>query len=99
MKRITDNKKILARVKPKFTDKTLKDEGVALVDRDKVITEEKNIVKKLKDHFEKILETLKIDWPMLSDLTDDPVLNAIDNFSHHASLLKIKEARNLSNCF
>ena len=99
MKRITDNKKILARVKPNFTDKTLKDEGVALVNRDKVITEEKNIVKKLKDHFEKILETLKIDWPMLSDLTDDPVLNAIDNFSHHASLLKIKEARNLSNCF
>ena len=35
----------------------------------------------------------------MSDLSDDPVLNAIENFSHHASVLKIKEARNSSDCF
>ena len=59
-----------------FTDKTLKDERITLVKGDKVITEEKDVIKLFKDHFEKIVETLKIDHPILSDLSDDPVLNA-----------------------
>ena len=76
-----------------------KDERITLVEGDKVITEEKDVVKVFKDHFEKIVETLKIDPHTLSALSDDPVLNAIENFSHHASVLKIKEARNSSDCF
>ena len=36
---------------------------------------------------------------MQSDLSDDSVLNAIEIFSHDASVLKIKEARNSSDCF
>ena len=63
-----------------FTDKTLKDERITLVDRDKIITEEKDVVKKFKDHFEKSVETLKIDHPILTNLNDDPVLNDIENF-------------------
>ena len=45
------------------------------------------------------METFKIDRHILSDLSNDPVLNAIENFSHHASVLKIKEARDSSDCF
>ena len=55
VKRITHNRKFCQTIKPNFTDKTLKDERV------KIITEEKDVVKKFKDHFEKIVETLKID--------------------------------------
>ena len=76
-----------------------KDERITLVEGDKVITEEKDVVKVFKDHFEKIVETLKIDSHILSALSDDPVLNAIKKFFHHASILKIKEARNSSDCF
>ena len=47
----------------------------------------------------KIVETLKIDRPILSNLSDDPVLNDIENFSHQASVLKIKEARNSADYF
>ena len=36
---------------------------------------------------------------MLSDLSYDPVLNASEKFPHHASVLKIKEARNSYDCF
>ena len=36
---------------------------------------------------------------MLSDFSDDAVLNAIENFSQHASVLKIKEERDYSDCF
>ena len=99
VKRITYNKKIWQTIKPNCTDKTHKDERITLVEGDKVITEEKDVVKVFKDHFEKIVETLKIDPHTLSALSDDPVLNAIENFSHRASILKIKEARNSSNCF
>ena len=88
MKRISDNRKFWQIIKPNCTDKTLKDEKITLVEGDKVITEEKDVVKIFKDHFEKIVETLKIDRPILSDLSDDPVLNAIENFSHHVRVLK-----------
>ena len=98
VKRITDHRKFWQTIKPNYTDKTLKDERITLVNGDKVITEEKDVVKIFKDHFEKIVETLKNDRPILSDLSDDPALNAIENFSHQASVLKIKEAK-LSDCF
>ena len=99
MERITDNRKLWQIIKPNFTDKTLKVERITLIDGGKVITEAKEVVKKFKDHFEKIVKTLKIDRPILSDLSDDPVLNAIENFSHHTSVFKIKEARDSSDCF
>ena len=99
VKRITDNKKFWQTIKQNFIDKTLKDERITPVDGGKVITEEKDVVKKFKDHFEKIVDTLKTDRPILSVLSDDPVLNAIENFSNHASVLKIKEARHYSDCF
>ena len=79
--------------KPNFTDKTLKDKMITLVDEDEFVTQGKNVVKKLKDHFEEIVETLKIARPILSDLSYDPVLNVIE-FFQHASVLKIKQARN-----
>ena len=89
VKRITCNKKIWQTIKPNCTEKTLKDERTTLVEGDKVISEEKDAVKIFKDHFDKIVETLKIERPALSDLSGDPVLNAIENFSHHASVLQI----------
>ena len=57
MKRITDNRKFWQIIKPSFPDKILKDEKITLVEREKVITKEKNIVKLFKDHLEKIVET------------------------------------------
>ena len=99
LKRITENRTFWLTIKPNFTDKPLKDERITLVEGNKVIAEEEDVVKKFKDHFEKIVETLKIDHPILSDLSDDPVLNAIESFSDHASVLKTKEARNSSDCF
>ena len=58
---------------PKFTDKTLKDERVTLIDGEEIITKEKDVVKKFKDHFEKIVNIFRVGSPILSDLSDDPV--------------------------
>ena len=98
VKRITDNGKFWQTIKSNCIDKTLKDERITLVEGDKVITEEKDVVKIFKDHLKKIVETLKIDCRILSVLFLF-FLNAIENFSHHANVLKIKEARNSSDCF
>ena len=57
VKRITNNRKFWQTIKPNLTDKTFKDERITLVYGDKVITEEKDVVKKFKDHFEKIVES------------------------------------------
>ena len=43
--------------------------------------------------------TLKIESPILTDLSGDPILNATENFSHDATVLKIIDARNSSDCF
>ena len=99
MKRITGNSKIWQTIKPSFTDKTLKDEKITFVEGGKDITKEKDLVKMFKAQFEKMVDTLKIDRPILYDLSDDPVLNAIEKFCHHSSVLKIKESRNSSDCF
>ena len=99
VKRLTDNRRFWQTIKPNCTAKTLKDERITLVEGQKVITKGKDVVKIFKDHFEKIVDTLKINRPILSDLSDNPVLNATENFSHHASVLRIKGARNSSDCF
>ena len=66
-------------------------ERINLAYGDKTVTEEKYIVTKFKDPFEKIVETLKINRLILSYLSDDPVLNAIETF--------LRNARNSSDCF
>ena len=66
-KRMTDNRKFWQTIKPNCTDQTLKDERITLVEGDKVIAKEKDVVKIFKYHFEEIVETLKIDRPILSD--------------------------------
>ena len=55
VKRIPDNNKFWKTIKSNFTAKTLKDERITLVEGDKVITKEKDVLKKFKDHFEKIV--------------------------------------------
>ena len=44
VKRATDNRKFWQTSKPNFTNKTLKDKRITLVDGDKVVTEEKDLV-------------------------------------------------------
>ena len=45
MKKVTDNKHFWKTIKPKFTYKILKDEKIILVEDDKVVTAETDLVK------------------------------------------------------
>ena len=51
VKSITDNRTFWQTIKPNFTDKTLKDEGITLFDGGQVETEEKDVVKKIQGSF------------------------------------------------
>ena len=88
-----NNRKLWQTIKPNFTGKTLKDERITFVDGDKAITDEKNVMKNSRIILRKLLRLLKLTVPFY------PVLNAIGNFSHHASVLKIKEAGDSSDYF
>ena len=86
-------------VQPNFTDKTLKNEKIILVEDDKVVTPETHLAKILKDHFESLAESLHIERPCKSNLYRDPVVSTIKNCSQHLSILKIKENTNSTACF
>ena len=59
---------------------------MAIAEKGKIITEEKEAIKKFKDQFEKIRKTLdfKINSSILSDLWDDSILNSIEKFLQYA---------------
>ena len=60
VKKVTDNKHFWKTIKPNFTDKVLKDKKIVLVEDDKVITADTDLVEIFKDHFENIAESLHI---------------------------------------
>ena len=93
MKRITGNEKFWQTIKSNFTDKTLKAEKIHLLNEKILYQKKKMQLKDLRIILRKLPRLLIIDHPILSDLSGDPVLNAIENFSQHASVLKIRKER------
>ena len=79
VKRVIDNKQFWKTVKPCLIDKTLKDEGITLIENKKVLSDFSNIV-----------SNLDIQRPPNITLHHDPVLNAIKKFENHPSILEIK---------
>ena len=49
VKRVTDNKQFWKKVKPCLTDKTLKDERITLIENDKKVLDERELVKILNE--------------------------------------------------
>lgn len=56
-------------------------ENFILVEDDKVITAERDLVKIFKNHFDKIVENIHIKCPTEFDFDNNPVVNSIKNFS------------------
>ena len=61
VKYITENKLFWKTVKPLFTDKTLKDERITLVENNKVISDESKLVDIFGKYFGNIVQNLGID--------------------------------------
>ena len=61
VKYITENKLFWKTVKPSFTDKTLKDERITLVENNKVVSDESKLVEIFSRYFGNIVQNLGMD--------------------------------------
>ena len=64
-------------MKPCLTDKTLKDERITLIKNEKVVSDERELVKIFNEYFSNIARNLDIQRPPSIILHHDQVLNAI----------------------
>ena len=82
-------------MKPCLTDKTWKDESITLIENEKVVLDERELVKTFNEYFSNIASNLDIQHPVNITLHHDPVLNAIKIFENHPSVLEIKNKSGL----
>ena len=78
-------------MKPCLTDKTLKGEKITLIENEKVVSDERELVKIFNEYFSNTVPNLNIQRPPSIILDHDPVLNAIKKFENHPSMLEIKK--------
>ena len=83
LKRVTDNKQFWKTVNQCLTDKTLKDERITLIETEKVVSDERELLNIFNEYFSNIISNLDIQRPPNINLHYDPVLNAIKKFENH----------------
>ena len=81
-------------MKPCLTDKTLKGEKITLIENEKVVSDERELVKIFNEYFSNTVPNLNIQRPPSIILDHDPVLNAIKKIRKPS-----KYARNKKNKF
>ena len=64
-------------MKPCLTEKTLKDERIMLIENEKVVSDETELVKIFNEYFSNIVSNLDIQCPPNITLHQDSVLNEI----------------------
>ena len=99
VKRVTDNKKFWKTVKPCLTDKTLKEERITITENEKVVSDNRELVKIFNEYFSNIVPNLDIQHPASIILHHDPVLNAIKKFENYPSILVIKKKNSVRCSF
>ena len=90
---ISDNKTFWSTTKPIFSDKKSYNININLIENNNIVTEDIKIAECFKNHFENSVKVLNIDMdPNLLSTTNniDNVMNYIDKFKIHPSVLKIK---------
>ena len=92
VKYITENKLFWETVKPSFTDKTLKDERITLVQNNKVVSDESELLKIFSKYFGNIVQNLRIDGLTNTSSDNDAVTirQAIEKYQNHPSIKVIR---------
>ena len=89
--KITDNKSFWKTAKSSFTEKTVKDKKIVLTENDTTFSEQNKIAGIFRSYFDGIVDDLSIKRCEISKEHNDPILNVIETFEKHPSILKIKE--------
>ena len=90
---ITDQKKFWKTVKPNFSDKSMKNENIILVENEKLIKKDIDIAETFNAFFVNIVKDLGIDGPthQKDDLPCDDIRECIETFKHHPSIIEINK--------
>ena len=101
VKYITENKLFWKTVKPSFTDKTLKDERITLVENNKVVSDESELVEIFTKYFGNIVQNLGTDGLTNNSSNNDAVTirQAIEKHQNHPSIKVIRENIDTTNTF
>ena len=101
LKYITENKLFWKTVKLSFTDKILKDERITLVENNKVVSDESELVEIFSKYFENIVQNLVIDGLTNNSPENDTVTirEAIEKYQNYPSIKVIQENINSTNNF
>ena len=101
VKYITENKLFWKTVKSSFTDKTLKDERITLVESNKVVSDESKLVEIFRKYFGNIVQNLGIDG--LTNISSDndavTIRKATEKYQNHPSIKVIRENIDTTNNF
>ena len=100
---ITDNRKFLKTVKAAFSDKPRQSKNILLFDNDDIISNDADIAETFNTCFVMIAESLSIretsKRPASTESLSEPVFAAINKFSNHPSIIKIKDICQRSGSF
>ena len=91
---IKDNRKFWKNVNPLFSEKSYSKKSISLINKDGLVTENKDLAKTFNNFFSNIVNKLGIedvpaDGSNLSNI-DDPISKAIAKYENHPSILRIK---------
>ena len=94
LKFITDNKQFWKTIKPLFSDKHNISRKITLIEDDEIISNDVKVAETMNDFFSNAVDKLNIKGYQTdnnSDIGNDNILNIINKFKYHPSILKIKE--------
>ena len=106
---ICDNKKFWNTVKPLFSEKTMTTENITLVENNVMVSKDKEVAEVFNSFFSNAVKNLNIDsyehfsfdqyFICKETENEDPVLRAIEKYSNHPSIVKIKQTTPEGSCF
>ena len=103
IKQITDNKKFWKTVKPLFSEKQTARNNITLIENDIIISKDLDVAETMNYFFSNAVKELNINGSLNENFSynseHDDILNMIDKFKHHPSVLKIKQNVRVSESF
>ena len=101
LKLIIDNKQFWKTIKPLFSDKHNISKKITLIEGDKIISNDAEVAETMNVFFSNAVSMLNIKgYPTdSSNSGPDKVLNAVNKFKDHPSILKIKERVHIGDNF
>ena len=102
LKLLTENKLFWKTIKPLFSDKHNICRKITLIDDEEIISNDVNVAEVMNDYFSKAVDKLDIkgyQTDFLPNINDNNIINMINKFKNHPSIINIKERVDITETF